>query len=240
MAAGLIVCSAEAAARAGVPRDRWVFMHAGAQAYDEWFVSERPSLTRSPAIRAVGRAALEHAGMGIDDIGHIDLYSCFPSAVQVAARELGLDLDDGRTPTVTGGLTFAGGPGNNYTTHAVATLVHRLRDDPDGYGLATANGWYITKHAVGVYSARPPRRAFASLHPQPDQPPPLRALEHHTGEGTVEAYTVLHARDGAPEASIISALTPAGDRALFRCTDPDVIRSVTEVDPLGRTVAICY
>ncbi len=75
--------------------------------------------------------------------------------MQIACRELGIDpFGDARPLTVTGGLTFAGGPGNNYVTHSIATLVERLREDPDALGLATAVGWYLTKHAVGIYGAR--------------------------------------------------------------------------------------
>ena len=120
--------------------------------------------------------------MTIDDIAHLDLYSCFPSAVQIAARELGLAIDEpGRALTVTGGLTFAGGPGNNYASHAIATLMPRLRAEPEAYGLATAVGWYLTKHAVGIYSACPPREPFRTLEPQPSLPQARTAVEHHTG-----------------------------------------------------------
>ena len=239
MASGLIVCSAQAAKQAGVPRERWVFVHAGAQAQDEWHVSERAQLDASPAIRAACAAALEHADVVVDDIAHIDLYSCFPSAVQIAARELGLAIDDPARPlTVTGGLTFAGGPGNNYAGHAIATLVHRLREDPDAYGLATALGWYVTKHAAGVYSARPPHRPFASLDGRPRQPPARRALTDYTGPATIEAYTVTYQRDGSPQAAIISALTPEGGRALLRTPDHDLIEAVLGADPIGWRVDV--
>jgi len=234
MASGLIVCSARAAEQASVPKDRWVFVHAGAQAQDEWHVSERSKLAASPAIRAVCAAALRHADVVVGDVAHIDLYSCFPSAVQIAACELGLAIDDPARPlTVTGGLTFAGGPGNNYTSHAIATLVHRLRDDPDAYGLATALGWYVTKHAAGVYSGRPPRRPFASLDGRPQQPPARRARTDYHGSATIEAYTVTYQRDGSPDAAIISALTPAGERALVRIPDHDVAEAVLGADPIG-------
>src|SRR4051812_13366213 len=120
----LLMCSAEAAERAGVPRDRWVFPHSGADAHDTDALSHRGDLHSSPAIRAVGRQALELAGVAVDDVAHVDLYSCFPSAVQIAAAEIGFaDDDPGRPLTVTGGLTFAGGPWNNYVTHAIATMV---------------------------------------------------------------------------------------------------------------------
>ncbi len=239
LASGLIVCSARAAEQAGVPRDRWVFVHAGAQAHDEWHVSERAQLAASPAIRAVGRAALGHAGVTIDEVAHVDLYSCFPSAVQIAARELDFGLDDpARPPTVTGGLTFAGGPGNNYSGHAIAALVGRLRDDPGAYGLATAVGWYVTKHAAGVYSARPPRRRFASLDAQPEQPPARRVRTEYEGPATIEACTVAYQRDGSPDGAIVSALTPAGERVLVRTPDQELIDAVRSAGPVGWRVDV--
>jgi acetyl-CoA C-acetyltransferase len=239
MGAALIVCSAQAARDAGVPMDRWVFMLAGGQAHDEWHASERMSLAASPAVRAAGRAALEHAGLEIDDVGQIDLYSCFPSAVQIAARELGLSLDDPRRPlTVTGGLTFAGGPGNNYVMHAVAALVDRLRRDPQAYGLASGVGWYMTKHAIGIYSAVSPARPFASLGPQPRLEPARRALDRHAGAARVETYTVIYTRAGEAEAAIIAALTPDGRRALVQTSDAEALRACEDGDPLGATIIL--
>ncbi|HTW43488.1 MAG TPA: hypothetical protein VMD79_14365 [Solirubrobacteraceae bacterium] len=239
MAAGVILASAEAAQRAGVPRERWVFVHAGAHAQDEWHVSERRRLDASPAIHAVGRAVCQHAGVALDELAHIDLYSCFPAAVQIAARELGLALDDPARPlTVTGGLTFAGGPGNNYSMHAIATLVERLREQPDAYGLATALGWYVTKHAAGIYSARPPRQPFASLAPRPARPPARRASANYAGGARIEAYTVSYQRDATPEAAIIAALTCNDERALIRSTAQEVIAQMLAEDPLGEPLEI--
>jgi acetyl-CoA C-acetyltransferase len=240
-ATGLILCSAQAAQDAGVPRDRWVFVWASAYAHDEWFLSERVDLAASPAIAAIGDAALDHAGVSIDDIAHIDLYSCFPSAVQIAASELGLRTDDESRPlTVTGGLTFAGGPGNNYTSHAIAALTGRLREDPDGVGLATALGWYVTKHAIGVYSATPPARSFRDIGAQElvERRPPREASADYAGPATLEAYTVPFASDGTPEAAIVAALTADGTRALVRTTDEPVIEAMLESDPLGWPVTV--
>jgi acetyl-CoA C-acetyltransferase len=216
-----------------------VFIHAGAQANEEWHVSERDRLARSPAIDAVGRAALQHAQLAIDDVAHVDLYSCFPSAVQIAAAELGLRIDDTARPlSVTGGLTFAGGPGNNYTAHAIATLTHRLRESPDTFGLASAVGWYLTKHAVGVYSGRPPRRPFALLEPQTQRRQARRARADYVGTATVEAYTVTYGRECVPESAIISALTPQGERALLSTPDREVIDALLAADPAGAAISI--
>lgn len=108
----LLMCSVETAARLGIPRENWVFPQSGTESHDTYAIAERGALDGSPAIRIAGARALELAGIGLDDVAHVDVYSCFPSAVQVAANELGLALDDpGRPLTVTGGLTFGGGRG---------------------------------------------------------------------------------------------------------------------------------
>lgn len=244
LGAGLILCSAAAADAAGVPRDRWVFPHGGATATDEWFVTERTDMAASPAIAAAGRAALGAAGIGIDEVAHLDLYSCFPVAVQVAAEALGVPIDDAARPvSVTGGLTFAGGPGNNYTTHAIATLAGLLRAEPESYGLATALGWYITKHGVGVWSARPPARLFRAI--EAEVPAGHRdSAPGYTGLITVEAYTVVYRKGPAPdhadepEAVVISGLTPGSARTLIRICEPDVIAAFVDGDPIGAAAEI--
>ncbi len=229
MGAALLLCSAQAARAAGVPRDRWVFLHAGAHGNDRWFVSEREPLHRSPALRQAGEALAT-------DYDHVDLYSCFPSAVQIAARELGLGTD--RPLTVTGGLTFAGGPGNNYSTHGIATLAERLRAEPDTVGLATALGWYVTKHALGVYSCREPDQPYVAHEIEIDAPP-VAVASGYAGDATVESFTALYERDGRPGMGIVAARTPDGRRALAKSHAPDVLAELVDgADPVGRTVSV--
>src|SRR5690606_11657297 len=144
--------------RTASPDNRWVVPVAGTDAHDPDAVPHRPALASPGAIRLAARRLFELAGRTVDDVAHVDLYSCFPSAVQIAAAEIGLGLD--RRLTVTGGLSFAGGPWNNYVTHAIATMAGVLRDDPGALGLVTANGGYVTKHALGLYSTEPPAGGF--------------------------------------------------------------------------------
>jgi acetyl-CoA C-acetyltransferase len=239
LASGIVLTSAAAAQAAGVPQDRWVFLHAGAAAHDEWFVSERGDLTSSPAIRTIGEVALAHAGVTIDEVDLVDLYSCFPAAVQIAARELGLPEGIRERPlTVTGGLTFAGGPGNNYGGHGIATMVPRLRRDPFAVGLTTSLGWFMTKHALGILSATPPRRAFRSMHPVPPPAPRRPALTAYEGPGVVESYTVDVDRDGGARAAIVSVLTPEGARVLVRTVQHEVAKAALEEDMLGWRVLV--
>ncbi|MEH3033555.1 MAG: crotonase/enoyl-CoA hydratase family protein [Aeromicrobium erythreum] len=239
LASGLVVTSVAAAEAAGVPQDRWVFLHVGASAHDEWFVSERNTLDASPAIRAIGTALAQHAGRPIADVEVVDLYSCFPAAVQVAARELGLPLDDPDRPlSVTGGLTFAGGPGNNYGGHAVATMVQRLRERPEAFGLTTSLGWYATKHAAGLLSARPPTAPFRDLHPTVPIEARRPAVASWDGVAVVEACTVASDRAGDPEWAVVSAITSDGARGLVRVDDPELLAELDGDDPLGWGVAV--
>ncbi len=236
--AGLILCSVAKATSLGIPPERWVFIHAGADAHDRWFVSNRSDLCSSPAIRVAGRELLAAAGVGMGDIAHIDLYSCFPSAVQIAAAELGLGLD--RQLTVTGGMSFAGGPWNNYPMHAIATMAGVLREDPGSFGLCTGNGGFTTKHSLGLYSTRPPSQPFTWSEPQAevDRLPSREAADDYQGGVRIEAYTVMFGREGEPEQALAAVLTPEGARTWGRTTDTRAMEAMTRDEHVGRSAKL--
>ena len=239
-AAALIVCAAGVADGLGIPRDRWIFPLATAHAYDHWYVTERDDLTRSPAIRCAGAAALQATGISIDEVDALDIYSCFPSAVQIAANELGIDpLRDPRPLTVTGGLTFAGGPGNNYVSHSIAALVEELRGEP-GIGLLNAVGWYLTKHALGTFGSEPPAAGFAAISVQADVDAyPRRSVARgHRGPATAEAASLVFDREGTPAVASITALLNDGRRVVAKCDAPEVLADLTERPITGRTVTL--
>jgi acetyl-CoA C-acetyltransferase len=225
--AALLMCAAARADALGIPRDRWVFPVAGADCTDGQ-VSEREELHRSPSMAAAGRAVLNAAGIGVHDLGIIDLYSCFPSAVQMAAAELGLDLE--RDLTVTGGMSRFGGPWNDYVTHSVATTVDRLRAEPETIALCTGNGGYADKQSFGIYAARPPAGGFRLEESGPqaesDRATRRAVAAGHDGTATMEAWTVMHDRDGEPEAAMAAALTPDGARTWATSTHPDTMAAL--------------
>ncbi|MDP1631937.1 MAG: acetyl-CoA acetyltransferase [Caulobacter sp.] len=199
--AGVIITSVRKARELGVPEDKWVFLHGCADASDLWYPTDRQDFHSSPAMRLTGQRAFEMARITRDDLDYIDLYSCFPIAVEVGAEELGLSLDDPRGLTVTGGLPYFGGPGNNYAMHSIATMMGKLRAKPGSWGLCTANGWYLTKQSTGIYSTRPvqgpwEREDPAVIQRQIDALPHPTLVEHPVGPAVIETYTVVHTRDG--------------------------------------------
>lgn len=234
MAAAVIMCSVAAARRLGVSEDLWVFPHSGTDCHEHAYVSHRDTFAQAPAIELGGRRVLELAGLDIDDVAVIDLYSCFPSAVQLGAQSLGIGLD--RQWSRTGGLTFAGGPWNNYVMHAIATVVNDLRERPGEFGLVWANGGYATKHAFGVYSTTPPGE-FRHDEPQDEiDALPSRKLASPadaSGPATIEAYTVMFTRDGEPEQAIAACLLRDGRRAWGTSSDPHVAEAISADEWVG-------
>lgn len=242
-AAGLVITSVAKARELGIDESKWVYVHAGAQANDEWFVSERQELHRSPAIAACGEALYAHAGIDGSRIGPVDLYSCFPSAVQIAARELGLPIDDPQRPlTQTGGLTFFGGPGNNFGTHGTIGVARALRDAPAGtFGISSSLGWYATKHAIGLYGSSAPERAYSTLRPpvaanHVDVVSAEEAAE--AGPLTVEVATAMYGRDGNPASALVFARLADGRRAIGGGSDPALLEALVRDDFIGRRVVI--
>lgn len=239
MGAALIMCSVEKAEALGVPRDRWVFPHSGADCHEHNYISNRWSFAETPAVELGGRRALQLAGVGIDDIEIIDLYSCFPSAVQLGAQSLDIGLD--RQVTRTGGLAFAGGPWNNYVMHAIATVMADLRDRPGAKGLVWANGGYATKHSFGVYGTTPPV-SFQHAYPQDEiDAMPRRELAtpaQAVGAATIEAYTVMFSRDGVPETALAACLLADGRRAWGTSADAGLAAAMCEGEWVGRAAAL--
>jgi acetyl-CoA C-acetyltransferase len=237
-AAALLLTSVETARRLGIPEKKWVYVCGGGDAFDHWFVSQRVDFHSSPAIRVAGERALAQAGSTSAEIDFFDLYSCFPCAPQIAAEMLGLGLDDPRPLTVTGGLPYHGGPGNNYSTHAIATMVEKLRARPGTSALVSAVGWYLTKHSVGVYSSAPPPHPRLRDDPHEyqeivDRQPGPPLVSQPSGLGTVETYSVVHDRDGRPSMGIVVARLADGGRCWANVSDPVVLERIEQTEFIG-------
>jgi acetyl-CoA C-acetyltransferase len=237
MSAGIILCSVEKAKALGIDEAKWVYPLSGTDAHDVYYVSERENLHSSPAIRIAGNRALELAGLSVANLDFVDVYSCFPSAVQVAANELGLSHE--QQLTVTGGLTFGGGPMNNYVMHSISRMVELLRENRGKKGLITANGGFLTKHAFGVYSTEAPEKDFRhqNVQEEVDQCPTREWLVDFNGEVTIETYTVMFGAAG-PVVAHAACLTEDGKRTWANTDDPEVMSAMTREEFCGRAAVI--
>jgi acetyl-CoA C-acetyltransferase len=237
--AAALLMSVEAARKLSVPEENWVYLHGHAD-LEEQSLLDRLDLGHAPsAVMAVGEA-LAVAGISIDDIATFDLYSCFPVPVFNVCDGMGIAPDDPRGLTLTGGLPFFGGAGNNYSMHGVAETVVKTRSAPGQFGLVGANGGIMSKYSVGVYSAtpvvwRPDRSAQlqAQIHRAPSQP----VTERADGPATIETYTVR--RDsGQLTGIIVGRLDEDDSRFLATTENEDLIALLTDGDPLGRRISV--
>lgn len=236
--AALILTSVGHARRHGIPEDRWVYPLGGTEAWDHITVSERDNLYSSPAIRIASARLFELTNTTVADLDLVDLYSCFPVAVQVAANEIGLAQD--RPLTVTGGLTFAGGPLNNYVMHAVARTVELLRERSGGRALVTANGGLLTKHALCLYGSEPSQTPFvwADLQAEVDAGFRRQVVIDHDGAATLESYVVMYGPNGEPDVAHCACLTPDGKRTWANVTDYGTTCAMIDEEFCGRPVRI--
>ena len=240
--AAVVLTSAGTAKHLGVAPERWAFLRAHAD-LDERPVTERIALDRSLAQELAIERVLEAGGVDIADIAHLDLYSCFPIAVFSACAALSLDWRDARPLTLTGGLPFFGGPGNNYSMHAIAEAVTRVRRDRASLALVVANGGYLSKHSMGLYSGR------QDLPWQPTDCgeigrrlqaiPPMPLAEPAPGRGIVESF-VLNYRKNRPEAYVCALTEQRSARFLARVRDDDggSLARLAAGDAIGRSIEV--
>jgi acetyl-CoA C-acetyltransferase len=198
--AAMVLMSQAEADRRGIDRSLQIAFLGGGSCQDPWTPVERPNLAHSAGIAAAGVAAFGHAGLTISDIDLIDLYSCFPSAIQMGMNSLGIAADDPRGVTLTGGLAYAGGPGNSYALHAMCVAVQRLRAGDGSTALVTSLGMTASKHAVSLFgrATSAPSSDFRAHKVQlTDEqlwgPPIVDAI---SGNGVVVSYTAEFDRAG--------------------------------------------
>jgi len=242
--AAAIMTSAGVAKELGIAQDRWIWLRGAADAHDHWWFTDRVDFRSSPAIRRAGRAALDQAEVSIDDVSVLDLYSCFPCAPRIARDMLGIAEADPRDLTTTGSLLYFGGPGSNHPLHAVAAVAEKLRERPGAIGLVSGLGWYLTKHSIGVYSTSAPRGPWKRADPEAIQTA-IDAEAHPevvaapSGPSTVETYTVMHGRDGAPERGIVVGLLDDGRRFIANTpADRTLLESMERHEAIGTRGAV--
>ncbi len=215
--AGFLVASLAEARRRGISEDRLIYVGMGAAAKEPPSILRRDRYNGSVSMETSINRTLALNGMTAQDFDFVELYSCFPCVPKMARRTLGWPVD--RPATVFGGLTFGGGPIANYMSHAIVSMVEKLRRD-GRYGFLFANGGFATDNHCIVLGKEPiaaasfpqdfdyQAEAEAKRGPVPD------LVEDYTGPATIESYTIFYGRDGAPKAGVVVARTPAGERTL--------------------------
>ena len=242
--AALLLTTVGKAKELGIAEEKWTYLHGYADT-KERVMLKREKIGRSRAMEFALKGALEAAGKTSADIEHFDLYSCFPIVVAEACEVMGIEENDPRPLTQTGGLAYFGGPGNNYTMHGIASLVETLRKDPGSFGMASGNGGWMSKHSVGVYSTAAPEGGWAScdsskLQRALDAIPEVEVEHNPQGEAVLEAYTINYVKGNPLNSIIIGRLKGSNKR--FYATNPfldsDTLQQTLKGDCLGQTIFV--
>ncbi len=239
--AGAVILTTPGKARSlGVPEDKWIYLWSGAGMRESQDFLQRPHYQWSPGMKGALDGALSGASLEAGDVDLFELYSCFPVAPKLALSHLRLPDE---CVSVTGGLTFFGGPGNNYTTHGLAAMVRALREGQGSTGLIYGQSGFMIKHHALVVGREPPRQGYIAWDArerqrQIDTMPKPELVDGAKGACRVETYTVVYDRSGEPETGIVVGLLDADRRfvAHTAADDPETIQALLDPDmePVGR------
>ncbi|QLC23111.1 acetyl-CoA acetyltransferase [Parasphingopyxis sp. CP4] len=236
-AAAIVIASVGKARELGIPEDRWVHIHAVTDA-KELSVLERPDMAKSAASIASVGDALDMAGVDMAAMTYLDLYSCFAIAVTNISEAFDIAPDDPRGLTLTGGLPFFGGAGNNYSGHAIVEAIQKLRDDATGYALVGANGGFMSKYSTGIYSRQPADWSNGRFKTLPGRDDTLEVRDSHSGPAVIDSYTIVPGRKATVAA--IVARTDDGARIVANPAEDDseTMAILEAGEPVGRSVSV--
>jgi acetyl-CoA C-acetyltransferase len=234
MAAAVLVSSHGLADELGIPARQRIYLHGWGDAKEPPYIAQRENLFHSPAMRSASEQALAMAGVTAADIAYLDLYSCFASNMNFSRDVLGIADDDPRALTVTGGLPYFGGPGNNYTSHSMAAMVELLRANPGARGLVSGVGMHMTNHSFAVYSSEP--RDIRPGTPGAAHTARRDIVAQAAGKAVIRGYTVVHA--GAAAHALAVCELPDGARCYARCDAPGRVAAMEREEWVGREVAL--
>jgi acetyl-CoA C-acetyltransferase len=218
----------------------------GVDLHNIFYMTQRPQLYDSPAIREASCLALKQAGLKLEDIDVFDLYSCFPCMVDIARREIGIPDDDPRDLTITGGLSFFGGPFTSYSMHPIVTAVDLIQKNPSTKVLILANGGYNTSESVGIYGNRAPaidwqENEYDDIQQKINSKALPEPVEEANGELTIEAYTIIYDRNGSPEKGIVIGRLESGKRSFaILSSNSETLEKLEKEELVGKTFLVKY
>lgn len=236
MSAANILVTEEVADRWGVPEERRIYLHGWGFARDESHIAARSHLGQSKAMQRAAQEALRTAQIEMDRIDIFDFYSCFPTALQFARDAHNISIDDDRAISLTGGLPYFGGPGSNYMSHSISSLVDHLRCNNTHYGMVTGIGMHMTKHVVGIWSAIRPNHSLADF----DEPQRAviddgtkNVVADANGVVSIDAASALFSHEGEAVSAVAICTLPDSSRCYAEITDRDLVAAVHRGEWVG-------
>jgi len=234
MAAAIVITSHKIADELEIPEQKRIYLQGWGYAKEPPYIAQRAELFHSPAMRSASDQAFAMAGKTMADIDFLDIYSCFASNVNFTRDILGIADCDPRPLTVTGGLPYFGGPGNNYTTHSIASMVELLRENSGSSGLVTGVGMHMTNHSFAIYSSVP--QGVNKVSPGETENVSMAITARADGPAVIVGYTVLHTK--TDQYALAVCELGDGTRCYARCNDPELVNAMEREEWVGCAVQL--
>jgi len=242
----VIITTIDIAESLNINESLWIYPMGGADLQNIFAITQRPNLYDSPALKEASKLALKQAGLTLNEINAFDLYSCFPSIVQIALNEIGISKSDSRPLTLTGGLPFFGGPWSNYSLHAIVKAVEIIRKNSMFKILIFANGGYNTKASIGIYGKEPSQEPWGKRNDVAIQKfllsdPLPKPIEKANGIITIEAYTIIYNKEGLPTEGIAIGKLNNGIRTLAKIQSSNkILKELEKEELVGKKFEVFY
>jgi len=237
-ASALLLCSVEEAEKMGVPRSKWVFPHAFTEANHMVNMTSRAELHRCPGAELAGRAVFEASNTTPEQLDFLELYSCFPVAVESYATELG--IPESMDWSFTGAMPFAGGPLNNFVLHSVGQLAEHIRRKPNSIGMVTTVSGALTKQGFAIWGSNPNPNGYQFIDVTEKVAEVTKCRDvnpDYEGPAKVAGYTVMYDKN-EPQRGIAVVDLPDNRGSIAYTEDTKLMNSMEREEFCGRGVNI--
>ncbi|WP_433622191.1 hypothetical protein [Nocardia sp. CA-120079] len=237
-AAALLICTEAEAKRLGVPEDRWVYPEVGVGCSHVVPLANRADPSRNDQWVLMSEAVEKAAGRPVASYDLLDLYNCFPVALDLQCDAFGISAD--RVPSVTGGMSFGGGGFNHAAIQAFARAVELIQEGAGSNAFVTANSGYLTKQGAVSFARDRPQSPFQALDLTPRAGIAVRrrsSVLQYSGPAEIEGVTVLFERN-EPARAFALVRTGDGEGTIVSSTEDNVLAAFLESDWVGQSLRV--
>ncbi len=233
--AALIICSEEIANKLEIDQNKRVYPITSSENNHMIAIQQRPKLFDSLGMKYAANSickVIERLNITLDAY---DLYSCFPAAIKMFSKSLGLDNEISKT--ITGSMAYAGGPLNSFVLHSTVKMIQKIRTSELSYGLVTGVSGMMTKQSFCVWGKEYQEQfIFNDVTEQAKlNEIPIELSSITEGEGEIIGYTIIEEGESALKA-VLYINDEKKDRKVVSSHNKIFINLLMEEEWVGKRV----
>ena len=164
-----------------------------------------------------------------------DLYSCFPAAVEMFGEAL--KIKNLSQSSITGGMSFAGGPLNSYVLNSTVQMIRKIRSEENKHGIVTGISGMMTKQSFALWGKRNLiNYSFKDVSEEAENHEvPYKISSETSGEGNIIGYTVIKNEESVKKA-VIYIEDVNKNRNIITSENKEVIESMEINEWVGKWI----